>query len=324
VKWLLTRVLAGLAVLALLLITAGALLAHQFSGRPAPWASSQGADAAWVGSWEEIDRLDAILGTGGPNTVYVHAGEITEDGSVERVEDTASLLSWLEEEHPDVRPLAWLRHVADGSSLVEDRFDTDAREELAAAASEIAQDGFAGVHLEIRPVTVNDPSVPTLMEGIREELGKDTVLSVQAHHVELVPGGRVPSFLMGDGEKYWSKGYLERVTEHADEVVLPGVDTGMPGKSLYGGFMVRQVTESLAALERRAELTVRFGLPTYTDEKWGPPHDSESATTALAAVRLGMTRAKPPEEFTLGVAFYVAEETDRSDLAAYTAGWLLS
>src|SRR5699024_11716369 len=98
VKWLLTRVLAGLAVLALLLITAGALLAPQFSGQPASWASSQGADAAWVGSWEETDRLDAILGTGGPNTVYVHAGEISEDGSVERVEDTASLLSWLEEE----------------------------------------------------------------------------------------------------------------------------------------------------------------------------------------------------------------------------------
>src|SRR5699024_12685137 len=117
---------------------------------------------------------------------------------------------------------------------------------------------------------------------------------------------------------------LDRVTEQADEVVVPGVDTGKHGKSLYGGFMVRQVTETLAALERRAELTVRFGLPTYTDEKWGPPHDSESATTALAAVRLGMTRAKPPEEFTLGVAFYVAEETDRSDLAAYTAGWLLS
>lgn len=323
-KWLLTRVLAGLAAIALLLVAAGALLAHQFSGQPASWASSQGADAAWVGSWQENDRLATILDTGGPNTVYVHAGEIAEDGSVERVEDTASLLSWLEEEYPDVRPLAWLRHVADGSSLVEDRFDGDAREELVAAVSEVGEDGFAGVHLEIRPVTVNDPSMPTLMEEVREELGEDAVLSIQTHHVELVPGGRVPSFVMGDGEKYWSKGYLERMTEHADEVVLPGVDAGMPGESLYGGFMVRQVTESLAALERREELTVRFGLPTYTGEEWGPEHSSESALTALAAVRLGMTQAEPPEEFTLGVAFYVADEAGRADLAAYTAGWLLS
>ena len=179
------------------------------------------------------------------------------------------------------------------------------------------------MHLEIRPVTVNDPSVPTLMEGIREELGKDTVLSVQAHHVELVPGGRVPSFLMGDGEKYWSKGYLERVTEHADEVVLPGVDTGMPGKSLYGGFMVRQVTESWQPSSGvRNSPYVSDCRPTPT--RSGAQHGSESATTALAAVRLGMTRAEPPEEFTLGVAFYLAEEADRSDLAAYTAGWLLS
>src|SRR5699024_1143005 len=196
VKWLLTRVLAGLAVLALLLITAGALLAHQLSGRPAPWASSQGADAAWVGSWEEIDRLDAILDTGGPNTVYVHAGEITEDGSVERVEDTASLLSWLEEEHPDVRPLAWLRHVADGSWLVEDRLDAGGREERPAARSEIAQGGCAGVHLEIRPGTVDGRSVRALREGTRGEPGEAAVRSVQAHRVELVPGGRVPSFLV--------------------------------------------------------------------------------------------------------------------------------
>lgn len=323
-KWLLTRVLAGLAAITLLLVAAGFLLAHQFSGRPASWASSQGADAAWVVSAQETDRLAAILDTGGPNTVYVHAGEIAEDGSVERAEDTAPLLSWLAEEYPNVRPLAWLRHVADGSSLVEDRFDADAREALATAAAEIGGDGFAGVHLEIRPVTVNDPSVPTLVEGVREELGEDAVLSVQAHHVELVPGGRVPSFVMGDGEKYWSKGYLERVTEHADEVVLPGVDAGMPGESLYGGFMVRQVTESLTALERREGLTVRFGLPTYTSEEWGPVHDSENALTALAAVRLGITRAEPPEELVLGVAFYVADEAGRADLTAYTAGWLLS
>lgn len=323
-KWLLTRVLAGLAAIALLLVAAGGLLAHQFSGEPASWASSQGADAAWVGSWEETDRLAALLDTGGPNTVYVYAGEIAEDGSVERVEDTASLLSWLEEEYPDVRPLAWLRHVADGSSLVEDRFDADAREELTTAASEIGTDGFAGVHLEIRPVTVNDPSMPTLVERLREELDEDSVLSLQAHHVELVPGGRVPSFVMGSGEKYWSKGYLGRVSEHADEVVLPGVDAGMPGETMYGGFMVRQVTESLAALERREELTVRFGLPTYTGQEWGPDHDSESALTALAAVRLGMTRAEPPDELTLGVAFYVADEAGEADLSAYTAGWLLS
>ncbi|WP_017599540.1 hypothetical protein [Nocardiopsis lucentensis] len=323
-RWLLTRVLAGLAALAVLLVGAAALLGYQFTGEPAPWAASQGADAAWVGSWEDTGALDALLTTGGVDTLYVYAGDIGADGSVEREPGTADLLSWLAAEHPDVRALAWLRHVTEGSSLVRDRFDEEAGATLAAGAAEVAADGFAGLHLEIRPVTVNDPSVPDLMGVVREALGEDAVFSVQAQHVELVPGGRVPSFVTEGEEKYWSAGYLDRVTEHADEVVLPGVGADMPMDVLYGGFMVRQVTEGVGALADRDEVTVRFGLPAHTSGDWGPVEDTESIGTALTGIRLGMTRVEPPEGMTLGVALYVADEADAEDLAAYTAGWLLS
>ncbi|MEV2275114.1 hypothetical protein AB0I72_05975 [Nocardiopsis sp. NPDC049922] len=323
-RWFLTRVLAGLAAIAVVLVGAAALLGYQFTGEPAPWAASRGADAAWVGSWEDTETLDAVLATGGVNTVYVYAGDIDADGGVERVPDTGELLAWLGSEHPDVRALAWLRHVTEGSSLVRDRFDEEARAALASGAAEVAADGFAGLHLEIRPVTVNDPSVPELMGMVREELGEDAVFSVQAQHVELVPGGRVPSFAAGGEEKYWSTGYLDRVTEYADEVVLPGVGADMPVEALYGGFMVRQVTEGVTALTSRDEVTLRFGLPTHTSEVWGPVEGTESVATALTGVRLGMTRVEPPEGMTLGVGLYVADEADAEDLAAYTAGWLLS
>ncbi|NYH54153.1 hypothetical protein HNR06_003742 [Nocardiopsis arvandica] len=321
-KWLLTRLLAGLAAVAVVVVGAGALLAHQFSGEPAPWASSQGADAAWVGSWEDTGALARVLGTGGVDTVYVYAGDIDSEGAVERVEDTGALLSWLEEEYPDVRALAWLRHVESGSSLVRDRLDEEAREALAPAVAEVAADGFTGVHLEIRPVTVNDPSVPRLVSMVREELGEGPVLSVRSHHVELVPGGRVPSFVMEREEKYWSQGYLAQVTEHADEVVLPGVGAGMPGDALYGGFMVRQVTEAVTALRGREDVVVRFGLPTYGGGEWAPKDSEESLVTALAAVRLGVTKAEPPEGMTVGVSFYLGDEATGRDVAAYTAGWL--
>ncbi|WP_053614794.1 hypothetical protein [Nocardiopsis sp. NRRL B-16309] len=323
-KWLFTRVLAGVAAVVVVLVGAGALLAYQYSGDPAPWAVSQGADAAWVGSWEDTDALAAVLDTGGVDTVYVYAGDIGDEGGVSRVADTDALLAWLGDEYPDVRPLAWLRHVRTGSSLVQDRFGEDAREALASEAAEVAGDGFAGVHLEVRPVTVNDPSVPELVSMVREELGEDPVLSVQAQHVELLPGGRMPSFVVEREEKYWSKGYLDRVTGEADEVVLPGVDAGMPGEALYGGFMVRQVNEAVAALSTREEVTVRFGLPTYDSPAWGGGEEHESPETALAGIRLGMTGAEPPESMTVGVAFYVADEADADDLAAYRAGWLLT
>ncbi len=323
VKWLLKRLLAGLAAVLVVLVGAGALLTYQYSGTPERWAVSQEADAAWVGSWEDTGALEELLDTGAVNTLYVYAGEVDADGGVERVPDTGALLAWLETNHPDVTALAWLRHVESGSSLVRDRFGAEARQALAPRVAEAVADGFAGVHLEIRPVTVNDPSLPALVELVREELGEDPVLSVQAHHVELVPGGRVPSFVAGGEEKYWSKGYLERVTEHADEVVLPGVGANMPTVGLYGGFMVRQVTESVAALRNHEDVTVRFGVPTYSSERWGPVTGNETALTSLAAVRLGISEAEEiPETMTLGVSLYLVDEAEEGDLTTYRTAWL--
>ncbi|CAL9413482.1 hypothetical protein SUDANB121_01720 [Nocardiopsis dassonvillei] len=300
-KWFLTRLLAGVAAVAVVLAGVGALLAAQYSGTPAPWAVSQGADAVWVDSADDAGDLRALLDTGAVDTVYLLAGEIGADGGVTAAEDLRPLV----EGYPDVRALAWLRHVTEGSSLLSDRFDRQARERLAPAAAEAAQ-GYAGVHLEIRPVTVNDPSLPTLMEMVREELGGDPVLSVQAHHVEPAPGGRIPSFVVNREEKYWSKGYLARVAGPADEVVLPGTDPGMPADVLDGGFTVRQVTEAVSALRTREEVTVRFGVPS-----------GEQAETVLAAVRIGVTDAEAPEGMRLGVSL-----SDPADLRLYTAGWL--
>lgn len=322
VKWVLTRLLAGAAAVAVLAVAASALLAHQYSGEPDASVGGTGVDSAWVGSWEDTGALSALLDTGGIDTLYVHAGEIAEDGSVVPVEDTGSLLSWLREYHPKVQALAWLRHTADGSSLVADRFSSEERAELVPAAAELAESGFDGLHLDVRPVTVNDPSYPTLVEKVREELGEDPVLSVRAHHVELVPGGRVPSFVFGSGEKYWSKGYLERVTEHADDVVLPGVDAAMPTASMYGGFMARQVTQALDALNRQEEITVRFGVPVHTSQAWAPVHGSEDAETALRAVRLGLGEAEPSADIKVGVALHVADEAGSEDLGSYTSEWL--
>ncbi|WP_017587511.1 hypothetical protein [Nocardiopsis ganjiahuensis] len=322
-KWLLKRLLAGVAAVLVVLVGAGALLAYQYSGTPEGWAVSQGADAAWVGSWEDTGALEELLDTGAVSTLYVYAGEVGADGGVERAPDTGALLSWLDANHPEVAALAWLRHVESGSSLIRDRFDAEAREALAPRVAEVGADGFAGVHLEVRPVTVNDPSLPALVELVREELGEDPVLSVQAQHVELMPGGRVPAFVTGGEEKYWSKGYLERVTEHADEVVLPGVGADMPTAGLYGGFMVRQVTESVAALRHHEDVAVRFGVPTYASERWGPVNGNETALTALAAVRLGLSQAEGvPESMTPGVALYLVDEAEEGDLTAYRTAWL--
>ncbi|MDA2802930.1 hypothetical protein [Nocardiopsis suaedae] len=336
-KWLLKRVAAGVAALLVVVVAAGALLGMRFSGDKADWAAGAGGDAAWLsGEWltgergaGDRDTLKARVERAGIGELYVLAGTIGADGTVEGAggsEEAADFLAWAAEELPDVRVLAWLRHRADGSSLVEDRFDEEGREELSAAAGSMAGAGFAGVHLDVAPVSVNDPSYPVLLESVREEIGDDAVLSVQALPVELVPGLRVPYFAIDRGERYWSKGYLRRVAERADVVVIPGHGSGMPVGSMYGGYMVRQVEEAAEALdeERVEDTAVRFGIPAYEGEEWGPESGSEDAATALEAVRIGMTKAGAPRmrDRDAGVALYLLDTASDEEWDAYVSEWV--
>ncbi|CAM3937296.1 hypothetical protein [Nocardiopsis rhodophaea] len=336
-KWLLTRILAGLAALLVVVVGAGVLLAAQYAGSPAAWATSTGRNAAWLGgAWvtgdagrEEYASLASRTERGGISELYVYLGEIDEDGTLapDGYAAAAEFLAWAERELPDVRVLGWMNYAAEGSSLVHDRFDEEQREAVAAAAGAVREAGFDGVHLAVAPVTTNDPSLPKLVEQVRTAIGADGVLSVQVQPVELVPGARVPSFVLSGEEKYWSKGYLARVTEQADIVVVPGHDSGMPMSSLYGGFMVRQVEETLSALdgpddtiERENPVAVRFGVPAFDDTTWGEPSGAESVETATEAVRIGLT--DNGERDNVGMAVYLLDDADAPDWDAFLTGWV--
>lgn len=328
-KWLLTRLLAALAAVLLVIVAAGALLGARFSGDPAGWAASQGENAAWLdGRWltgkaDAADRkqLAARVAQGGITELYVAVGAIKADGTVaaDPASDAAeAFLAWADEELPGVALLGTLRHRADGSSLVQDRFSEDARAELTAAAGGVAAAGFDGVHLDISPVSVNDPSMGALLEQVRDELGEDALLSVQTLPVELIPGLRAPFFAIDRGERYWSKGFVRTVAERADIIVVPGHNARMPTDSMYGGYMVRQVEETAAALEREeaAGTKVRFGVPARGGEDAG----TETAATAVEGIRIGLTRAGLREDY--GAAVLGIDSAPEGEWNAYIDGWV--
>lgn len=343
-RWLLKRILAGLAALVVVMVGAGVLLGTQFSGTPEPWAASQGDNAAWLsGQWVNGERdgddfasLLRRVEQGELTELYVHVADIDAEGGSDSAgyESAGAFLDWAEAEIPDVTVLGWLDHSTEGSSLAGGRFDEEARAEIAATAGEVTEAGFDGVHLAVSPVSTNDTTLPDLLDQTREEIGPDTVLATRAHSIEPVAGARIPMFALSREERYWSKGYLRRVADRVDSIVITGHETGMPLSSLYGGFMVRQVEQTLSALEPRANEpagdaggegrsggpSVRFGIPAYSSETWGEVSAAESVATATEAVRLGLTEHGQRDG--VGIAVYVLDDTSDEDWAAYTDGWV--
>ncbi|KUP95193.1 hypothetical protein [Thermobifida cellulosilytica] len=314
-RWLLTRLLAGLAAVLVVAVGAGVLLAAQFSGEKAEWAVSTGADAAWLdASWldGEADLAAALPRLRSFSEVYVHVGEIAEDGSVDPdgYAQAGAFLERMGRELPEVRVLGWLSSTADGSSLLEDRVPKEARARLVEAAAAVVDAGFDGVHYDITPVTVNDPGFVALLEETREAVGEEAVLSVLALPVEPLPGVRLPVFLAERGERYWSTGFLQRVAEPADVVVVSGGGTGMPGGSLYGGFMARQTELALRA------------VPEETGLRIGTPRDAapDDLATAAEAVRIALTGHGERDGF--GMAVHAPEAMAEEEWAAFEEGWL--
>jgi len=319
VRWLLTRLLAGLAAVLVVAVGAGVLLAAQFSGEKAGWAASAGADAAWLdGSWvdgraDESDFAAALPRLRAFSEVYVHVGEIAEDGTVDPAGYAAAdaFLDRMDRELPEVRVLGWLSSTADGSSLLEDRVPKEARARLVEAAAAVVDAGFDGVHYAVTPVTVNDPGFVDLLERTREAVGEDAVLSVLALPVEPLPGVRLPVFLANRGERYWSTGFLLRIAELCDVVVVSGSGTGMPGGSLYGGFMARQTELALRTVP--GDTGLRIGVP-------GAGEDSGDTATAAEAVRVALTGHGERDGF--GLAVPAPDAMTEEEWAAFEEGWL--
>ncbi|WP_344974674.1 hypothetical protein [Salinactinospora qingdaonensis] len=329
-KWLLKRIAAGLAAVLVVAVGAAVLLGAQFSGEQAPWAASTGHDGVWLsGSWvngehapEEIETVLGRLREGGFTDVYVHVGEIAPDGSLDPAGYAAAepFLSRLRAELPDARVLGWMSHTAESSSLVEDQFNEEQRATIAAAAAAVVDAGFDGIHYAIAPITTNDPTLPDVLERTRAAIGPERTLSVRAHPLELLTGMRMPVLLFAGKEVFWSTGYLTRVAERADTVVIQGHGTGMPVKQLYGGFMVRQTELALESVPE--DVTVRIAAPAFDDESLGPTSRAETVATATSAVRIGLTKSGQRRE-RMGMGLYVLDGTDDQEWAAFRDNWLV-
>lgn len=299
--------------------TAGWLLVEN-AGTPSPDARGTGHDALWLGhdwatgtrSAADVTALVDRLRSARVRDVFVHAGPLSDDGSLHQSLHPRSLLTAIHSALPGVRVQAWLGDVVGPSRL--DIADPATRGRVLGAAAQVLDDGFDGVHYDLEPVADGDRDYLTLLAATHVLTGdRGAVLSVAVDQLEPLPGMRFPARWVSSRPHFWSTGYLHDVALDVDEVAVMAYDSGVPIAAAYSGYVRRQTSLAMAAVPSTVDLLI--GVPAYhTDE---PGHTSaETVAAAVRGVRLAWT-GRP-----VGVAVYAEFAATAGDWAAYYSGWV--
>lgn len=326
----LRRVLVGLAALVTVagLAVGGILVALTVEGRGTPSAAARGTghDALWLGhAWvdgrrrqPEVDALAARVRVSGIRDLFVHAGPLRDDGTLDRglVPQARWLTGAVHAALPGVRVQAWL-----GAHPLPDELHLDSpstRAAILASVDQVLDDGFDGVHFDFEPVTDGNRDLLTMLHEAHLRTGsRGAVLSVSAIHTQPWPGVAAATKMLPGPLTVWSDGYLRRVAGEVDQVALMAYDTALPSAGAYAGYVRQVTTRALAAVPARVGLLI--GVPAYHDQRWYHHARAETVTAAVRGIRLALGAHPRQREF--GVAMYVDFTATAADWAAYDRDW---
>ncbi len=286
---------ALLAIVAVLVGTAGFLLQSTDGGPAAAWATSTDHDALWMGhAWLDGRRspaglrlLAARIRGSGIRDVYVFAGGLDSAGRLAPAgyAGAGAFLASFRAACPGVRVSAWLGGVIGPGHI--NLGDSATRGRVLKAAAAVLHAGFTGVHYDLEPVTSGDPGLLTLL-GATRQLRPDP-LSVAVPKLEPLSGLRLPARLATGRPVFWTPGYLTQVASRVDQVAVMSYDTGMPFQSWYGGYVERETTLALRAVPRRTALLM--GIPAYHNGDLGHHPGAETVAAAIQGIRVALTAA---------------------------------
>jgi hypothetical protein len=158
--------------------------------------------------------------------------------------------------------------------------------------------GFAGVQINIEPLTSGDKDFLVLLEQLHASLPKGKLLSVAAYPP--------PTRWQPQADVHWDENYFREVARRCDQLAVMMYDTGLRVPKIYEHLMAHWTVETLAWSEGRPVL---LGIPTYDDpgvEYHNPK--VENLRTALLGIHKGLGTS--PTSNYQGVALYCEWETD--------------
>ncbi|MCC9307089.1 hypothetical protein LN042_08210 [Kitasatospora sp. RB6PN24] len=320
------------ALLVLPVATAGLTLCRADSGAPSGQARSRGRDAVWLGhAWVDGRKGPADLAglpqllRGGVRDVFVHAGPLSDDGSLpaDRYPQARRLVDAVHRELPGVRVQAWLGDVVAPEKPAGLHLDDPAvRDRITASAGQVLDAGFDGVHFDLEPVQSGSPGFLALLDQVHAvTAARGAPLSVAAPQIDPLPRLHAVAGALTGHPKWWSQDYFGQVARRVEQIAVMSYDTGMPLPSLYGGYVAQQTELALRATPATVDLLM--GLPAYVTDDWAHHSSAETVPAAIRGVRLGLDRQAPGRQ-AFGVAVYADFSASEQDWASYRQDWCLS
>jgi hypothetical protein len=296
------------------------------TGTVSPAAHGNGSDAMWLGhawvdgrrSQSDVDGLAARVREAGIRDLFVHAGPLSHDGSLDPVlrPNSRWLLGALHQALPGVRVQAWLGDVVGEGGLDPD--DVVTRDRVVASAGQVLDEGFDGVHYDLEPIADGSPGYLALLASSHTLTNaRHAILSIAAAQLEPLPGLHIPGqFVLGKAH-WWSTGFLHAVSEQVDQVAIMAYDSGVPFEAGYSGYLRIQTRLAMEAVPPTA--TLLMGVPAYHTDELGHT-DAETVAASVRGVRLALGSAPPNRPF--GIAFYVDFSATADDWDDYLSGWV--
>lgn len=322
--------MAVVTVAVLAVPAAAVALRLEYNGSPAAAGGSRGHDAVWLGhAWvdgrrtpADLEQLRAHLAGTGVHDLYVHAGPLENDGSLDPAlyPGAARMIADMHRVLPGVRVQAWLGDtVAHGGTAGLHLSDPAVRDRIRLSADRILDTGFQGVHLDLEPVADGDSGYLAVLDSVHTLTAvRGVPLSVAVPQIDPLPGLHAVSYLPFSHPKWWSQRYFGQVAERCDQIAVMAYDTSMPTSSLFGGYIAQQTALALEATPPGTDLLI--GLPGYHTEDMGHHGYAETVAAAIRGARVSLARHARHRQ-TFGLALYVDFHATEDDWTAFRDGW---
>jgi hypothetical protein len=243
--------------------------------------------------------------------LFPYASYLKPDGSFSLSYKYASeFISTFRKSNKDVRILAWIglplanNHPIGVQGWV-DLSAQDTREQIVQFITDlIEQSNFNGVHINAETVQNNDPNFLKLLDQVRQNMGKDKIISIAGSHwypdyVNILPIIR---------DFRWTSSYYQEVGQRVDQIATMTYDSYTFHPALYRLWMREQVKWISSSLED-SDVELFIGISVSQEKTRSHQPVTESLANGLAGVCAGLTTPKTVE----GVAVYADWEFAESE-----------